>query len=77
MYWGWPKLNLCSDMLGSPRISQKLSRQLVPRKETNVRKGAEPSQLGLSQNLIVKSITSELVVFGEEADAWKVMFGTI
>lgn len=77
VFWGWAKLNLCSDMLGSLRISQKLSRQLVPRKETNVKKGAEPSHLGLSQNLMVKSITFELVVLGQEADARKVIFGTI
>ena len=49
LYWGPPRLHLCSDMLGSPVISQKLSRQLVPREGTNESKGAKSSQLELSE----------------------------
>ena len=46
---GGQRLHLCYDMSRSPIISQKLSRQRVPRKGIDVRQGAKSSQLKLSE----------------------------
>lgn len=44
VYWGWPELHLCSDMLESPRISHKLSRQsLFPGRGPMRAKGPSPA----------------------------------
>lgn len=70
-------LHLYSDTLGSPLISQKLNRQLVPRKGTNESKGAKSSQLELREaQSHHETVTLEVVVLGQEVDALMVMVGT-